>query len=70
MTRSRYSPLIAARLACRSVAFPTVHQVDIIVLASPRHGQALGRSVHDGPRASDDFMSDREQPAIEEREPL
>jgi antitoxin VapB len=59
----------------KSVAFPEgVHQVDIIKIGHNRLVCPVGKRWDDlftsGPRASDDFMSEREQPAVEEREPL
>ena len=59
----------------KSVAFPdSVHQVDIIRIGHSRLVCPVGKRWDDlftnGPRASDDFMSEREQPAAEEREPL
>ncbi len=59
----------------KAVAFPEdVHQVDIIKIGQSRLVSPVGKRWDDlftnGPRASDDFMSEREQPAVEEREPL
>jgi antitoxin VapB len=59
----------------KAVAFPEdVHQVDIIKIGQSRLVSPVGKRWDDlfanGPRASDDFMSEREQPALEEREPL
>jgi antitoxin VapB len=59
----------------KAVAFPdSVHQVDIIRIGHSRLVCPVGKRWDDlftnGPRASDDFMSEREQPAAEEREPL
>jgi len=59
----------------RAVAFPEdVHQVDIIKIGHSRLISPVGKRWDDffidGPRASDDFMSDRDQPAVDEREPL
>jgi antitoxin VapB len=59
----------------KAVAFPEgVHQVDIIKIGQSRLVCPVGKRWDDlfasGPRASDDFMSEREQLAVEEREPL
>ena len=59
----------------KAVAFPAgVHRVEIIKLGSSRVISPLGMRWDDlfenGPRASEDFMSEREQPAIEGREIL
>ena len=59
----------------KAVAFPeSVHQVDIIKIGQSRLVCPVGKRWDDlfasGPRASDDFMSERAQPAAEEREPL
>jgi antitoxin VapB len=59
----------------KSVAFPEdVHQVEIIKIGHSRLVSPVGKRwddfFTDGPRASDDFMSDREQPDVEKREPL
>jgi antitoxin VapB len=59
----------------RAVAFPEgVHQVEIIKLGHSRLVTPVGRRWDEffvnGPRASDDFMSEREQPSMEPREPL
>ena len=59
----------------KAVAFPDdVHQVEIIRLGNSRLISPVGRRWDDvfltGPRASDDFMTDRRQPPAEEREPL
>jgi antitoxin VapB len=59
----------------KAVAFPeSVHQVDIIKIGQSRLVCPVGKRWDDlfasGPRASGDFMSEREQPAAEEREPL
>ena len=59
----------------RAVAFPNgVHQVEIIKLGHSRLVTPVGRRWDEffvnGPRASDDFMSEREQPSMERREPL
>ena len=57
----------------KAVAFPEdVHRVDILKIGRSRLVVPQGRRwddlFHNGPRASDDFMSEREQPAPEERE--
>ena len=57
----------------KAVAFPEgVHQVDILRIGRSRiivpQGQRWDDLFLNGPRASDDFMSEREQPAPEERE--
>ena len=59
----------------KAVAFPEgVHQVEIIKLGQSRLvspvGQRWGEFFVNGPRASEDFMSEREQPSVEKREPL
>ena len=59
----------------KAVAFPEdVHQVDILKIGRSRVIVPKGRRWDDlfvsGPRVSDDFLSDRVQPAAEEREPL
>jgi antitoxin VapB len=59
----------------KAVAFPDdVHQVEIIKVGQSRVITPVGRRWDDffthGPRASEDFMSEREQPPAEEREPL
>ena len=59
----------------KAVAFPDdVHQVEIIKIGQSRLVSPVGKRWDDlfaaGPRASDDFMSEREQPPAEEREPL
>jgi antitoxin VapB len=59
----------------KSVAFPEgVHEVEIIKIGQSRLVSPAGHRWDDlfanGPRASDDFMSKRQQPAFEEREPL
>lgn len=59
----------------KAVAFPDdVHQVEIIKVGNSRIVTPTGRSWDDwfqhGPRVSDDFMTDREQPPAEERDPL
>lgn len=59
----------------KPVALPDdVHEVEITVLGSSRVISPVGRRWRDffehGPRVSDDFMEDREQPAVQERESL
>ena len=59
----------------KAVAFPDdVHEVDIVKIGHSRLIVPRGKRWDDlfltGPRASEDFMSGREQPRIEEREPL
>lgn len=59
----------------KAVAFPDdVHQVEIIKIGHSRIISPVGRRWDDlflhGPRASDDFMNERDQPEAEEREPL
>jgi antitoxin VapB len=59
----------------KAVAFPDgVHQVEIIKLGYSRLVTPIGRRwdefFADGPRASEDFMNKRDQPGVEQREPL
>jgi antitoxin VapB len=59
----------------KAVAFPEgVHQVEIVKIGRSRLISPVGQRWDDlflnGPRATDDFMSERSQPAAEEREPL
>jgi antitoxin VapB len=59
----------------KAVAFPEgVHQVEIIKLGRSRLvtpvGQRWDEFFVNGSRASEDFMSEREQPSLERREPL
>jgi antitoxin VapB len=59
----------------KAVAFPEgVHQVEIIQLGNSRLITPVGRRWDEffvnGPRVSEDFMSERDQPSAEEREPL
>jgi antitoxin VapB len=59
----------------KAVALPDdVRQVEIISLGQSRVITPVGRRWHDffqhGPKVSDDFMNDREQPPADEREPL
>lgn len=57
----------------KAVAFPdTVHQVDILVIGQSRLIVPKGKRWDDlfanGPRVSDDFLAERDQPVLEERE--
>lgn len=57
----------------KAVAFPEdVHKVDILKIGHSRVIVPQGRRWDDlflhGPRVSDDFMSERDQPVAEERE--
>jgi antitoxin VapB len=57
----------------KAVAFPEdVHLVDVLKIGRSRiivpQGQRWDDLFLNGPRVSDDFMSEREQPAAEERE--
>jgi antitoxin VapB len=59
----------------KAVAFPEgVHQVEIIKIGESRLICPVGKRWDDlflhGPRATEDFMSERNEPAPEEREPL
>jgi len=59
----------------KAVAFPEgVHQVDILKVGQSRVIVPQGKRWDDlflnGPRASEDFVAERRQPAAEEREPL
>jgi antitoxin VapB len=59
----------------KAVAFPAgVHQVDILKIGRSRlvvpQGKRWDDLFQNGPRASEDFMAEREQPRAEEREPL
>jgi antitoxin VapB len=58
----------------KAVAFPAqVHQVEIIKLGHSRLITPVGRrwdEYFNGPPASDDFMTERDQGVAEEREPL
>jgi antitoxin VapB len=59
----------------KAVAFPEgVHQVDILKIGRSRvivpQGQRWDDLFQNGPRASEDFMKQREQPQPEDREPL
>lgn len=57
----------------KAVAFPDdVHRVDILKIGRSRvvvpQGQRWDDLFENGPRVSDDFMDEREQPVPEERE--
>jgi antitoxin VapB len=59
----------------KAVAFPEdVHQVDVLKIGRSRvivpQGKRWDDLFQNGPRASDDFISERAQPGVEEREPL
>lgn len=59
----------------KAVAFPKdVHQVDILKIGHSRVIVPQGKRWDDlflnGPRLTQDFMNDREQPIAEEREPF
>lgn len=58
----------------KAVAFPKgVHQVEIIKLGNSRLITPVGQRWDEflaGPQVSEDFMSEREQPAAQEREPF
>jgi antitoxin VapB len=59
----------------KAVAFPEgVHHVEIVKLGHSRLvspvGQRWDEFFVNGSRASEDFMSEREQPSPEERDPL
>jgi antitoxin VapB len=59
----------------KSVAFPEgVHEVEIIKDGNSRMIMPAGKRWEDffkkAPRASEDFMDERIQPALEKREPL
>ena len=59
----------------KAVAFPAgVHQIEIIRLGNSRLITPVGRRWDEffvnGPRVSEDFMSERDQPSAAEREPL
>jgi antitoxin VapB len=59
----------------KAVAFPEgVHRVEVIRLGNSRLIIPVGRRWDEffvnGPQASDDFMTERDQPSAEEREPL
>lgn len=58
----------------KAVAFPEgVRDVEIIVVGRNRIISPVGHrwdAFFNGPRATEDFMTDREQPPPQEREPL
>ncbi|HEV8678809.1 MAG TPA: type II toxin-antitoxin system VapB family antitoxin [Stellaceae bacterium] len=59
----------------KAVAFPEgVHEVEIVKIGDSRIITPVRRSWSDwflhGPRVSEDFMTEREQPPAQEREPL
>jgi antitoxin VapB len=59
----------------KSVAFPEgTHHVEIIKVGNTRIVSPVGKRWDDlferGPRVSEDFMGDRQQPVTEEREPF
>jgi antitoxin VapB len=59
----------------KAMAFPEgVHQVEVIRLGNARLITPVGRRWDEffvnGPQVSDDFMSERDQPSAEERDPL
>jgi antitoxin VapB len=59
----------------KAVAFPDdVHQVDILRIGHSRVIVPKGKRWDDlflsGPRATEDFLDEREQPAAEDREPF
>ena len=58
----------------KALAFPAdVQQVEIIKVGRSRVISPAGKlweEFFDGPRASEDFMTERRQPGAEEREPL
>jgi antitoxin VapB len=59
----------------KAVAFPEgVHEVDILKIGRSRVIVPKGKRWDDlfqsGPKASEDFMTEREQPPAEAREPL
>jgi antitoxin VapB len=59
----------------KPVAFPDgVHEVEIVMLGRSRIISPVGQRWDDlfrnGPRASEDFMVERDQPPSEPREPL
>ena len=59
----------------KAVAFPDeVHQVEIIRLGNSRLITPVGRRWDEffvnGPRVSEDFMNERDQPPLQEREPI
>lgn len=77
MTRSTVFTSNRSQAVClpKAVAFPAdVRQVEIIKIGHSRLISPVGKRWDDlflqGPRATDDFLSERQQPADEEREPL
>lgn len=58
----------------KAVAFPEgVNDVDVLKIGRSRLIVPQGKrwdDFFDGPRASDDFLNEREQPQAEQREPL
>jgi antitoxin VapB len=58
----------------KAVAFPEeVREVEIIVVGRSRVISPVGHrwdGFFDGPRATPDFMTDRQQPPADERDPL
>ncbi|PYG57734.1 type II toxin-antitoxin system VapB family antitoxin [Rhizobium sp. UGM030330-04] len=59
----------------KTVAFPDdVHKVDVLKIGLARVIVPQGKRWDDlfltGPRATDDFLSAREEPALDEREPF
>jgi len=59
----------------KAVAFPeNVHEVEILKIGHSRvivpQGKRWDDLFQNGPRACEDFMVERRQPATEEREPL
>ena len=59
----------------KAVAFPQgVHQVDILKVGRSRvivpQGKRWDDLFQNGPRASEDFMAEREQPPAEDRKPF
>ncbi|MGF1611899.1 MAG: type II toxin-antitoxin system VapB family antitoxin [Kiloniellales bacterium] len=59
----------------KAVAFPdAVHKVDILKIGRSRvivpQGKRWDELFQSGPRVSEDFMAERQQPAAEERELL
>ena len=59
----------------KAVAFPeTVREVEVLKVGNARIITPVGQSWSEwflhGPRVSDDFMNEREQPPADERDPL
>jgi antitoxin VapB len=59
----------------KAVAFPeNVHHVDILKIGRSRVIVPQGKRWDDlflsGPRANNDFLAERDQPAVDERDPL